>query len=255
MRKTRTRIKWLSASAAMFALGACSQIVPSDSLPPYTALRERCLHQQQQTISADESIRKTEICPSVVRDEYAAYELRSDMEIRCTAFINHQAPGSTILVFVIVTTACDVMLAGVQLIPGSRLALRGSSSSADSSTVKLALTAMYVKSSVTGVAIIALSFGFFFLCIRYVYPLSELKVPNSTGAELTTRSAGTRKNPGMGKILEDSVVPVSVSSAPASSVSRRDGEQKDCAAHLAEGRPQAHKRPIHHHKVRRPCGN
>ena len=230
----------------MFGVAACSQAVPIDSHPLDANLMEKCLQQQAgQTASSDDSLRIADLCLAEVRDQYEAYGLRSDTEIRRAAFINQQAHGTNILVFVIVMTAAGVVLAAVQLLLAYLLARRGGTSIETDNAVKLARNSIYVRSSVSGVAIIAISFGFFFLYIRYVYPLSELRGAANASAVLP---ADERKIEGMGKIIDDPAVPASSASAPAGDgTNRHGGVSPTMADH------HGHRQPVRTHKTRRSC--
>ncbi|WP_321854148.1 hypothetical protein [Paraburkholderia tropica] len=231
----------------MLGVAACSQAIPIDSHPLDANLMEKCLQQKaHQSVSSADSLRIADSCLAEVRDQYEAYGLRSDTEIRRAAFINQQTHGSNILVFVIVMTAAGVVLAAVQLLLAYLLARSGGASIKTDNAIKLATNSIYVRSSVAGVAIIAISFGFFFLYIRYVYPLSELRGAGNASAVF---AAGERRIEGVGKIIDDPGIPASSTS----SASSADVAEGHGIAGPAKGDPHSHRQPLRAHKVRRHC--
>ncbi|GJH14725.1 hypothetical protein CBA19CS11_37825 [Caballeronia novacaledonica] len=208
------RILALSVLTLLMLLSACGPSnAPMESASPlFDGCLERSQHQGKNGTSEGPASIAAKECLSRVKAEYEA----SQYELRASAFARHQVYSRHLLWFVIWMTGAGILLAGVQLVLGYRLALRSNRSMTDSSSGKLTPNSIYFSSSVTGVSIVALSFGFFFLYIRYVYPLNELVSTGNGVATLSPEQLGP-KIPGMGHIiLENPTGPAGYASGAAS---------------------------------------
>lgn len=200
-------------------LSGCSRTVSADRSPPEPQLMEKCLAGHpalSSELPTDEAerAREMEYCYAVARQEYQSYSDRSVVELRRTAFINHQAHSNNLLIFVITITAAGILVAAVQLFFGYRLAQRGVSVASDVAEGEVSSGRIYFRSSVTGVAIIFFSFLFFFLYIRYVYPLSDPSAAERTSTGSVVSTSDPDQIPGTGTMLDAEDSHAASSTAP-----------------------------------------
>lgn len=117
-------------------------------------------------------------------------QLKLDQEqIRRNTFLFQSTENVVLLYMVVIITFSGVLLAGVQLVASYRLAVngRGDLAGGGELTYSPSSGAVSFKSSVVGITILALSFAFFLVFVKEVYPLKELN-----GA--TTAQGGSRPN-------------------------------------------------------------
>ncbi len=115
-------------------------------------------------------------------------QLKLDQEqIRRNTFLFQSTENVVLLYMVVIITFSGVLLAGVQLVASYRLAVNGHGDLAGGGelTYSPSSGAVSFKSSVVGVTILALSFAFFLVFVKEIYPLKEL---NATA----TAQAGSR---------------------------------------------------------------
>jgi hypothetical protein len=113
-------------------------------------------------------------------------QLKLDQEkIRRDSFVFQRNENVVLLYMVVVITISGVVLAGVQLLASYRLALagRGELAGGGGSEITYSVNSVSLKSSVIGLTILAMSFAFFLVFVRYVYDMGEL------GSEGAARSA------------------------------------------------------------------
>lgn len=109
-----------------------------------------------------------------------------DFGIRKLAFLNQQAENPVMLWMVVAITLSGVFLAGVQLLTGYRLALLGKAVAPGDADLTIEHSKLSLKSSITGVVILAISLAFFIVFVQWVYNLQEVK----TDGNGTSQTAG-----------------------------------------------------------------
>ncbi len=112
-------------------------------------------------------------------------QLKLDQEkIRRDSFVFQRNENVVLLYMVVLITISGVVLAGVQLLASYRLALAGHGELAGAgSEITYSANSVSLKSSVIGLTILAMSFAFFLVFVRYVYDMGEL------GSDAPARSA------------------------------------------------------------------
>jgi hypothetical protein len=122
-------------------------------------------------------------------------QLKLDQEqIRRNTFLFQSTENVVLLYMVVIITFSGVLLAGVQLVASYRLAVNGHGDLAGGGelTYSPSSGAVSFKSSVVGVTILALSFAFFLVFVKEIYPLKEL---NATAtAYAASRPGGSPVN-------------------------------------------------------------
>jgi hypothetical protein len=95
--------------------------------------------------------------------------------IRKSALLNQQAETPVILWMVVGITLSGVLLAGVQLIAGYRLASAGKAAGFEpGGQISVESNKLSLRSSVTGVLILAISLLFFYVFVTQVYLIKEI---------------------------------------------------------------------------------
>jgi hypothetical protein len=122
-------------------------------------------------ITSDVWDQVSNICYMQVRGE----ALLADFNIRRSNLINQQVEGRIVLWMVVAITISGVALAGLQLLAAYRLAGAGHGEFAASQEITLEQNRISLKSSVTGLMILVISFAFFMVYIVWVYTAKELK--------------------------------------------------------------------------------
>jgi hypothetical protein len=125
------------------------------------------------------------ICYMQVRGE----ALLTDFSIRRSTLVEQQIEGRIILWMVVAITLSGVALAGLQLVAAYRLASTGHGDLAAPQEITLEQNKISLKSSVTGLMILVISFGFFMVYIVWVYTVKELKQESPEVANLTTNGS------------------------------------------------------------------
>jgi hypothetical protein len=115
-----------------------------------------------------------------------------EIAIRRSKFLKQNHEDEVLLWMVVSLTLSGVILAGLQLIASYKLALIGKAEFAQSGEMSLERSKISVKSSVTGLLILTISFAFFMVYIIWVYTIKEQKIvsplANSPTAQNTTTS-------------------------------------------------------------------
>lgn len=87
--------------------------------------------------------------------------------------------GRVILWMVVVITVSGVLLAALQLVAAFKLADKGNGTLGQDGSIDVANGKISVKSSVTGLLILVVSFAFFFVLVEKVYTIREPKNPDN----------------------------------------------------------------------------
>jgi hypothetical protein len=109
-------------------------------------------------------------------------QLKLDQEqIRRNTFLFQSTENVILLYMVVIITFSGVLLAGVQLIASYKLAVNGHGELAGGGELTYSPSSGGVsfKSSVVGLTILALSFAFFLVFVKEIYPLKELTAANA----------------------------------------------------------------------------
>lgn len=117
--------------------------------------------------------------------------LLRELDIRRAAFIDQAYQGRVVLWMVVAITLSGVALAGLQLVMGYRLVQAGHRSETVDSEVTLERGKIAVRSSVTGVLILTLSFAFFLVYVLWIYTIKETSVGGEGGDEAVLQSSDT----------------------------------------------------------------
>jgi hypothetical protein len=144
--------------------------------PDWVARTEACRNDMAQSFDGDKSTAQrwddiATVCYTQVRGE----ALLADFSLRRSNLINQQSEGRIVLWMVVAITISGVALAGLQLLAAYRLAGAGHGELAASQEVTLEQNKISLKSSVTGLMILVISFAFFMVYIAWVYTAKELK--------------------------------------------------------------------------------
>jgi hypothetical protein len=125
------------------------------------------------------------ICYMQVRGE----ALLTDFSIRRSTLVEQQIEGRVILWMVVAITLSGVALAGLQLVAAYRLASAGHGDLAAPQEINLEQNKISLKSSVTGLMILVISFAFFMVYVAWVYTVKELKQEAPEVANVATNSS------------------------------------------------------------------
>ena len=109
----------------------------------------------------------SDFCFGQVRGE----DLLGDFYIRKLSFVQQQSNTRVLLWMVVAITIAGVSLAGFQLLAAYRLANNGRLEFSQGGELSLDPKSISLKSSVTGVIILALSLAFFITYVKWVYPI------------------------------------------------------------------------------------
>src|ERR1700677_1499727 len=93
----------------------------------------------------------------------------SEFNVRAQAYEQQYSSTSVLLWMVVAITVSGVVLAGLQLLASYRLAVATGNNLDQTNELTLARNQIVLKSSVTGLSIMLLSFAFFLVFVRYVY--------------------------------------------------------------------------------------
>jgi hypothetical protein len=126
------------------------------------------------------------ICYNEVRNEADL----TDFNIRRSVLVEQQIEGRIILWMVVAITLSGVALAGLQLVAAYRLASAGHGEFGSAQEVTLEQNKISLKSSVTGLMILVISFAFFMVYVGWVYTVKELKPPSSSESSTSTGGYG-----------------------------------------------------------------
>lgn len=120
-----------------------------------------------------------------------------EFEIRRAKFVQQDTDDIVLLWMVVAITISGVILAGLQLLASYRLASAGHGEFAQDSEFVLERNRVSLKSSITGLLILTVSFGFFIIYVLYVHAITgEVRLspinpnpPSVTGGGLAPATA------------------------------------------------------------------
>jgi hypothetical protein len=116
--------------------------------------------------------------------------LENDL-IKRQAFLEQHFVGRVMLWLVVAITISGVVLAALQLLAGYRLAAAGRGMDTSESSLNLEMGKVSVKSSITGLLILVVSFAFFLVFVDRVYTIHEIGAKKAEDA----KSEPTSKSP------------------------------------------------------------
>ena len=112
-------------------------------------------------------------------------DLLDDFNIRRTNYVRQQFQGLVFLWMVVAITISGVILAAVQLAAAYKLAVGGHGTFEAGGEIAIEEKRLSLKSSVTGLLILTVSFAFFIVFVIWVYPLTETRISPEGGAPAT----------------------------------------------------------------------
>jgi len=111
-------------------------------------------------------------CQSQVRGA----DVLEDFNIRRSKYLHQQAEGTVLLWMVVALTVSGVAMAALQLYAAYRLAQVTHGEFASSGEITLEQSKVSLKSSVTGLLILVVSFAFFIVYVLWVFTIKETKI-------------------------------------------------------------------------------
>jgi len=183
----------LLLSIALLLLRPTTPSVALDESAKLTACRSEALGLvKPSSVSVDLLTQMSNYCYSRVRGE----DLLGDFNIRRSNYFKQQFQGAVFLWMVVTITISGVVLAALQLLAAYKLAVAGRGDLNQGGEVTLEEKRLSVKSSVTGLLILTVSFAFFMVFVVWVYPLTETKLL----PEGTSQAAPMPFLPGVGVV-------------------------------------------------------
>ena len=127
------------------------------------------------------------LCYARVNEE----DMLLDYGIRRSAFLNQQDQTAVLMWMVVAITLSGVLLAGVQLVAGYRLAYAGKAPFDQSGKIDVESKKVSVSSSVAGVLILAVSLLFFSVFAHEIYVVKEVNPPPGVNSVAGTPNLST----------------------------------------------------------------
>lgn len=144
-------------------------VMKAPSIGECTEKTSASLDQRQApTIETFESV--LNYCYSFARDE----DLMKDFTIRKLNFAQQYRANGILMWIVVLITVCGVVLAAFQIISSYRLVSAAEDIPANQTELILTRDTLALKSSVTGLFILAISFAFFLAFVIYVYRFEKV---------------------------------------------------------------------------------
>jgi ABC-type multidrug transport system fused ATPase/permease subunit len=136
---------------------------------------------QNQPLNADILRQATEHCYSLIR----SHGLLKDFANRELNFVQQYRANGVLMWMVVAVTLSGVLLAGLQLMASYELARTNRKFPVGNSEFSLKRFQVVLKSSVTGLFILVMSFAFFLVFVFYVYRFEQvenqtLRIPTQT---------------------------------------------------------------------------
>jgi hypothetical protein len=111
-----------------------------------------------------------------------------DFDIRREKLLRQELDERVILWMVVGITISGVILAGLQLLASYRLAATNHGSLPEAGQLSIETGKLSIKSSITGLLILALSLAFFVVYVKWVYAIQELNMEKPTNLTNSTPS-------------------------------------------------------------------
>ena len=119
--------------------------------------------------SLDDIKQSTAACYSIIYEQRALDEFSA----RALAFKQQYEANQVLLWMVVCITVSGVILAGFQLFASYKVAVASGNTVGQNTELTVARNQIAIKSSVTGLSIMVLSFAFFLVFVRYVYKIDD----------------------------------------------------------------------------------
>jgi hypothetical protein len=103
-------------------------------------------------------------------------DVLEDFNIRRSKYLQQQTEGTVLLSMVVALTVSGVVLAALQLYAAFRLAQVGRGKFDAPNEITLEQSKVSLKSSVTGLLILIVSFAFFIVYVAWVFTIKETKI-------------------------------------------------------------------------------
>jgi hypothetical protein len=151
----------------------------------------------------------SDFCYDQVRGE----DLLGDFHVRKLNFVQQEYDSRILLWMVVAITISGVLLAAIQLLAAYRLSsLAGADfASGQGGELKLDPKSISLKSSVTGLLILMISFAFFIVYVRWVYPIQTRMDPEADPAvarpQMTLRAGGIGAPPQLPVPIDPKTLP------------------------------------------------
>jgi hypothetical protein len=97
----------------------------------------------------------------------------SEFAVRSKAYEQQYSANAILLWMVVAITIAGVILAGLQLLASYNLSVASGKALDQSNEITLARNQIVLKSSVTGLTVMLLSFAFFIVFVKYVYKIED----------------------------------------------------------------------------------
>ena len=176
-----------------WAPSAAAEPVALDELAKLSACRAetlKLLHPEK--VDIDLLTRISSFCYAQVRGE----DLLGDFNVRRSNYLRQQFQGVVFLWMVVAITISGVIMAAFQLAAAYKLASTGHGDLGQGGEITLEEKRISLKSSVTGLLILTVSFAFFLVYVVWVYPLTGTKI----SSERQSPSIGEQPTLGVGGI-------------------------------------------------------
>jgi hypothetical protein len=110
------------------------------------------------------------------QEQVRGADVLEDFNIRRSKYLQQQTEGTVLLSMVVALTVSGVVLAALQLYAAFRLAQAGRGKFDASNEITLEQSKVSLKSSVTGLLILVVSFAFFIVYVGWVFTIKETKI-------------------------------------------------------------------------------
>lgn len=144
--------------------------------------QDRALHRLPRDIQDTATVDLLEHISSFCYDDQRRIDQVSESSIRRGLYIHQRYENNVILFMVVLITLSGVALAGVQLLTSYNLAATGHLSGDGATDLSLEQGKLSIKSSVTGLVVLALSLAFFGIYIVKVYAITPSVEANDAPA-------------------------------------------------------------------------
>jgi hypothetical protein len=122
-------------------------------------------------------------------------DVLTDFGIRKSAYLNQQLQTAVLMWMVVAITLSGVVLAGVQLVAGYKLAVLGKAAFEQGGKLSIEQSRISIGSSVTGLLVLAISLAFFTVFVYKVYFIKDPGDAPASGAALPAVAYPTQAYP------------------------------------------------------------
>lgn len=196
LRRTLTpRVLYLLCAASfgfVGALWATRQLAPGVSLNPLPSMVD-CLRDDTARLGpGPSSLARIRDLSGLCWQQIQAQGTLNDFEIRRLAFFQQYFSNPVLLWMVVVVTLSGVVLAGIQLLASFELAAAQGTALVQDGELVIQKSRIALKSSVTGLFILVMSFAFFIVFVKFIYRIDQVDVdrPADAGPALPAGSLG-----------------------------------------------------------------